>query len=238
LVRGGVAPALLTHRGQSWLTTTTAGTVPVFSVISLGDFPEFSKLFNVPWTVGAEFAWNASKRVQFFLEYAFTQASGKHNRTFSIAAPAVTFSGSFGDYRTHAGYLGARYYFESLCCFSCCGKITPYVGFKAGVAWQQRIQRSLDATLGGIATTIIPNSTYFISQAAVSGGLLVGLEWWFCRCWSIALQADFIATQGPRGRTNIPLGQTIGTTTFDNLFTGHSGWVVTFPVTLGLRWTF
>lgn len=236
MVKGGVAPAILTSRGKSWLVETA----PAVGVVTIGEFPEFSRIFNVPWTVGAEFAWNASKRVQFFLEYAFTQATGK-NASFSASVgvvPVVTaFTSKFSDYRTHAGYLGARYYFEPLCCFSCCGPIAPYVGFKAGFAWQQHISRSL--TIGTFEA--LASAPYFINQTAISGGLQIGLEWWFCKCWSLLLQGEFVGTQGPRPKTNVVLDNSAAPpagTGFSNLIPGHFGWVCTFPVTLGLRWTF
>lgn len=226
MIKGGVSPALYTDRGQVWLTNPLL-TPPVFSV---SETAKFNNQFNTPWTVGAEVAWNASQRVQFFLEYAYTQAKGK---TYNFVAGIFNVSERNSDYKTNAGYLGARFYLDALRCFSCCGPIAPYIGFKAGIVWQQQVSYGL--TLQG---TFVQNSPYYLRQTAISGGLLVGLEWWFCKCWSLLLQGDFVATQGLRANPNVVFANTVTSQGLTNVNIGRLGWVVTFPVTLGLRWTF
>lgn len=223
MVKGGITPALYTDRGPN-LAVVPTDIPPVFAS---GDALTFNEQFHLPWTVGAEVAYNTSQRGQVFLEYAYTQASGK------LFGSNATAGELFSDYKTHSGYLGARYYFGPWCCFSCCGPIAPYVGLKAGLVWQQQV--TLDLTVGNVFVISAP---YSFSQTAVSGGLQIGGEWWFSRCWSLVLQGEVIVTQGPRTNRNVVFPPIPGIGLPSNASIGTLGWVMTFPVTLGLRWTF
>lgn len=223
MVKGGIAPALYKDRGPNWVVIPT-NSPAVFTTNSAATFPE---QFHLPWTVGAEAAYKTSRRGRFFLEYAYTQASGK------LFGDNATVGELFSDYRTHSGYLGARYYFDPWCCGSRGGPISPYVGLKVGLVWQQQV--TLNLTIGN---TFILSVPYSLSKTAISGGLQIGGEWWFSRCWSLVLQGDFIATQGPCTNPNLVFPTDLGIGAPSNVFTGTLGWVVTFPVTLGLRWTF
>jgi len=232
MVKGGVTPSSFSNRGDIW------GTDPALGVFSLGSTSKFSTHFDVPWNVGAELAWNASCRIQFFLEYAHTQATGKSStRDFVIPFdPPFTLSlnQKFGDYKVNAGYLGARYYFEG-CCFPCIGKISPFVGFKTGFATQARVLAHYTGSVNG--SGIDESFKNFLERTQVSGGLLVGLEWWFCNCWSLVLQGEFVGTCGLTPNRNVevfPPSQI----TVTNLNVGSTGWILSWPITLGVRWTF
>jgi hypothetical protein len=224
-IRGGGGPAVFTHREQNVFVSTG----DITPIISLGYAPEFFKQFQAPWTVGAEFAWNASPRIQLFLEYAYTQAAGKRH-TFPLIN--ITITERLSDLKMNAGYLGARYYFDGLpCCFGR-GPITPYVGFKVGVAWQQQVRFDYFFLGFPFAT----NGLYYLSQTCISTGLQIGTEWRLCSCWSLLLQGELVATQGVAGNSNVILDNLgIG---IPNLFLGQTGWLITFPITLGLRWIF
>lgn len=222
MVKGGVTPTSFTHNGATWLTIPGVGVVPSLTA------PKFNKQFQLPWNVGAELGWNASKRIQFFLEYAYTQAQHK---TRQFVLNGIPSSAKYTNYLINSGYLGVRYYFEG-CCFCCLGRIAPYVGFKTGFSVQQRVLSTLSASGTFVATYPI-----WKSQTAVSGGLQAGLEWWFCNCLSALLQGEFVGTQGLRPNQNIVVNPNLtGGVTNLNL-EGHR-WVLAWPVTLGLRYTF
>lgn len=226
VVRGGVAPALFTDRGSNWVVIPT----DIPSVFAADSADQFSDQFDLPWTVGVEFAYNTSQRGQVFLEYAYTQAG---NKLFQSDTNGVMTQQRFSDYKTHSGYLGVRYYFGPWSCLSCCGPLAPYVGFKAGFVWQRELILNLT-----IDDLFILSAPYAFSQTAVSGGLQLGAEWWFCNCWSLVLQGEFIITQGPRTNRNLVFPTTLPIGSPTNVSVGALGWAVTFPVTLGLRWTF
>lgn len=233
MVKGGVTPSSYTHRGRTWVTSNnTALPAAVFSPLVVG---KFSQQFNVPWNVGAEVAWNASCRIQFFLEYAHTQAKGKSRGiTVPVGTASLDLTTVFCDYDVNAGYLGARYFFEG-CCFPCLGKIAPYVGFKTGFAVQQGVKDRLFDATGAIDQSF----TYWLGKTHVSGGLQIGLEWWFCNCLSLVLQGEFVATCGPTPNQNVVVDPAIATlTSITNINIGGTDWLIAWPVTLGLRFTF
>jgi len=223
-VKGGVTPTSYTDRGQVFIRIPPPGP----GVIPTSRVAKFSNQFDLPWNVGAELAWNASCRIQFFLEYAFTGAKGKR---YTFESGGIDLIQVFDDYEVHGGYIGSRYFFEG-CCFPCLGKIAPYVGFKAGFAEQRRLL--FDETINGVNQGA--PAPYFLSQTAVSGGLQIGLEWWFRRCLSVALQGEFVGTCGRKPNRNLILDPALsGGVTNTNI--GGTGWVIGWPITLSLRWS-
>ncbi len=223
LVKGGVTPSSFSNRGKIWLLD--GGTV-----VSLTSVPKFSSQFDLPWNASAEIGWNVSNRVQFFLEYAHTQANGRTHRYTTVNGAQVERTGS---YVVNSGYLGARFYFDSFCDCCCCqSRAAPYVGFKAGAAAQNHVLYNLNVN-GVVAGT----NPYWQDQVAASGGLQLGFEWWTCSCLSIVLQGEFVGTHGLRPNNNVLLNSTL-TGGVSNVNIGTPGWILAWPVTLGLRYTF
>jgi hypothetical protein len=221
MVKGGITPASYSHRENGWIVV-----IPDQSFLSRGEIPpQFSSQFNLPWSVGAELAWNANCHLQFFLEYIYTHASG--NRLF---LRDDSFDERYGDYEVNSAYGGARHFFDRFC-VPCIGELSPYVGFKAGVASQRPVNYTL------VFMEEAYDRTYFFSQTVPSFGLQVGLEWWTCCCLSVVVQGEFVATCGPRQNRNVVVGPIDGEEIVHfNL--GRVGWLVSWPVTLGLRYTF
>jgi hypothetical protein len=228
MVKGGVSPSTRGDTGTTWLTNP-ANDPPVFPSPQKFGFDDY---FGVPWNVGAEVAWNASCRIQFFLEYAYTQAAGKSSdRTIAVE---TTLPGEvcddFASYQSNAGYLGSRYYFDG-CCLPCIGKIVPYLGFKAGFVAQGAVRDTV--TVNGTTSS---NDDIFKSQTAVSAGLQLGFEWWAWRCITVVLQGDFVGTCGLRSNRRIVFNPPV-----DGVISANqagSSWVYAWPVTLGLRYNF
>lgn len=223
MVKGGTTPSGYAHTATTlWAETAT-------SLLAASNLAKFSNQFQLPWNAGAEIGWNASRRIQFFLEYAHTQAKGKtYLFTFFNGLPAFT---KFANYTTHSGYLGVRYYFEGWCLCHL-GWIHPYIGFKTGFSAQNRVLSTL--FVNGVFVSTYP---HWESQTAVSGSLLIGLEWWLCRRLSAVLQGEFVGTQGVRPNQNVPLNPNL-TGGITNLNFEGVGWLFAWPVTLGLRYTF
>lgn len=226
MAKGGVTPSRYAHRGPVWLTVTGVG------VTTSSTTAKFDQQFQLPWNVGAEIGWNATKRIQFFLEYAHTQAKGK---TYGFVVAGTHVTEKYTNYQVNAGYLGARYYFEG-CCLCCLGRISPYIGFKAGFATQKRVLYTDLELVGGVA---LGTHLYWKSQTAVSGGVQAGLEWGLCKCLSAVLQGEFVATQGVRPNHNIVF-PSVATPTgaVTNASIGEVISLLAWPVTLGLRYTF
>lgn len=225
VIKGGVAPSRYSNRGNVFLT------IPAFSeVISLNIVPKFSNQFKLPWTGGLEFAFNISNHVQLFFEYAHSEANGDIYRyTTSIG----NFTETTTSFEMDAGYLGARYYFDNVC--SCCcrqSRAAPYVGFKTGVAFQKHVLFDLSFNDVFVAT-----NPYWLEQTVVSGGLQMGIEWWWCDNLSVILQGELVGTQGFRPNRNVILDPTLAGG-ISNMTIGDTRWIVSWPLTLGLRYAF
>jgi len=221
MIKAGVTPTTFSDRQPSLLTAPPA-------VLDSNLIVDFNDQFEVPWNVGAEIAWNASCNIQFFLEYAHTQAKGKVRNTAAPTSQASPIRDEWSTYRVNSGYLGARYYFCKICC------LNPYVGFKAGFAAQERVRDRF--FVDGVLVPLLSNGDYYRSFVATSGGLQLGLEWFFCRCLSFVVQGEFVGTCGLRPNRNIAFEQPVDGIT--NVSIGRTGWVLSWPITIGLRYTF
>lgn len=225
MVKGGGSPTLFTREGTILLIDPT--TTPSIFVDS--KLPSFNRHFNVPWTIGAELAFNLSSRVQLFFEYACFHADGKkfHHRFDGFVVDELFFA-----YQSSNGYLGLRYYFDCWC-LPCAGSpIAPFIGFKTGIAVQSHINHTLFLDEVFLAT-----NNYFRAQVGVSGALLAGVEWWFAGRLSFLFQVECLLTQGLRSNKKgiytpaLPGGVV-------NESVGTTGMLLSFPFTLGLRYTF
>lgn len=213
LFRGGVVPSLYTHRDPIFATNFSL-TPPTFSFQKV---PAYGDQFKFPWTVGAELGLNVSDRVQLFLQYAFTKAKGKRKDHFLFR----TFD-KFNNYEGQAGYLGTRYYWCGRW-YRCLGRVTPFVGFKAGLIYQKPIA--------------FDKMQFFKGRIGPSGGALAGLEWWWSRWLSVLLQGEFVASPGMLPNSN-PVIDPVVSDGVSNLSIGPTGWIASFPITLGIRYTF
>lgn len=222
MVKGGTTPSSYAHTATSLVAETAT------SLTVLSELAKFSNQFQLPWNVGAEMAWNASRRIQLFLEYAHTQTKGKTTHFLLNGLPS---SRSFANYTNHSGYLGVRYYFEGWCLCHL-GWVTPYIGFKTGFSAQNQVFSTL--FVNGVFVSTYP---HWKSQTVVSGSLLIGLEWWLSKHLSALFQGEFVGTQGLRANQNVLLNPNL-TGGITNLNFEGVGWLFAWPVTLGLRYTF
>lgn len=213
LFRGGVVPTFYTHRDSIFATNFTLSP-PTFL---LEKVPAYAGQFKLPWTVGGEAAWNASDRVQLFLQYAFNKAKGKERDHFLFRE-----FDKFNNYESQAGYLGARYYWYGRW-YRCLGRVTPFAGFKVGLIYQKSIA--------------FDKMRFFRGQVGPSGGVLTGLEWWWSRWLSVILQGEFVASRGMRPNSNLLLDPVV-TGGVSSVSIGSTGWIASFPITLGIRYTF
>lgn len=220
-IKGGVAPSHYTSRGPVWLTVP-ALTPAVFTV---SDTAHFYNQFHTPWEVGGEIAWNPSENVQFFLEGLYQRGSGK---TYDFTAGAFIVSEVTTPYETWGGYVGARYYFDRIFC-----RLSPFVGFKAGILHQSRVDYSL--SLFGV---FIQTSPYYKEQWVPSAGAQIGFDWLLTRCLSFVFTAEAVVTQGLKNNRNNVIEDPTLTGGLTNVNIGETGKIVSFPVTFGLRYNF
>lgn len=230
LIKGGWTPTHFTHRGRVWLTNPDLDP-PVFAGSSRA---RFNNLFRTPWQIGAEIQWNPCCNVQFFGEYVYKQFDAKKRR---FDNEVLFFRTKHDDIATNAFYLGARYYFTNLFGGDCCGSslfssLSPFVGFKGGFVWQNGSKYRLhinDVELG--------KYHYYKKQHAVSAGLQLGVDYAVTCNLGVVFTAEAVATQGFRPRRNNTLNP-LFTGGVSNIGIGETGQLVSFPLTLGVRYTF
>ncbi len=186
--------------------------------------PSFNSLFDTPWTVGAELSYNFSDHAQLFLEFDWYHADGKHRH---LDGGPYTFHQRFDDYKAWAGYLGARYFF----CEWFCG-LSPFIGFKAGFIDHHRVHARVTGPFG-----FEERFNYHRNQCGPSVGAQIGLNYKFCDNWNAVLTLEAVASHGFRGNDNNEINAPlVGGIT--NVSIGDTGYLVSFPITLGVRYDF
>lgn len=227
-VKGGVTPCWFTDRGHILLTNPL-----VFPYVFEGPKePDFNKIFDLPWQVGAELQWNASSHVQFFAEYVFLNTKGKKHRF--LFDENFFFRNHNRDFETNGVYLGARYYFGNVWCSECgTSSIAPFVGFKGGVVWHEKTKCRSHLVFDNLDCDLLSHDQ-FRQQTLISAGVQVGLDWSINCNWGVVFTVEAVGTQGLRNNRNVLTSLPF----LSNLSRGETGHILSVPVTLGVRYTF
>jgi hypothetical protein len=222
-LKGGVVPSNFSDRGRIWITDPSLAT-PVYS---LGRVPKFSRLFDTPWSIGLELGYAVSDHAQVFLEGSWYHAEGKRLHS-------DTLFGNFDsrvkhkNYEAWGGYLGARYFFGNWF-----ANLSPFVGFKAGFVRTRRVSSTFE-----FSETFLTRSRFFDGHTGPSVGAQVGLNYNFCSNWNAVLTLEAVATHAFRGNGNIDLPDVGLAGAPTNLSIGDVGYLISYPVTLGVRYDF
>lgn len=162
----------------------------------------------------------------------------------------------FADLDAYTGYLGGRYY------FSFCGNcVQPFIGTKAGFCYRSSVKARITGDFQDDAGERTPFSagkiTYYPSHTVVSAGFQLGANFCICDCFSIMFMVEAIGTgafkfgngaEESRGLVNtvtqsdvVPPILAEAIRQASNILEvpcRRSGAVMSFPVTLGLKFTF
>lgn len=254
-----VAPTKRTQQGCVWLTNLcfdpgeticsncepmgiSTPSTPVFSVSQTA---KFSDQFKTPLAVGVEVQYALDDYHMVYLEYAYRHANSK---VFPFTAGIFQVCEKFNDFKSHAGYLGARNYFNRVWC----DKLSFFVGLKVGILHRNQICYNLNLAVPSfnIPLTEIADNVYFFSDNVVSGGLHLGFDYCFNCNWSFQFNAEVVASAGHRTNQNVVFGRSAGLSLPDdaaklaalggltNVNIGAVGTEVQFPITFGLRYNY
>jgi len=248
----GVAPTIRTAQDPVWLTNPcfeTAGSIcdgcqntprnPATPVSTVSVTAKFQDQFKTPLAAGVELQYAIDEHHMVYLEYAYRHANPK---IFPFTAGAFNVCERFTKFQSHAGYIGARHYFDRVWC----DRLSFFLGGKMGILHRDQVCYNLNLAIpsAGVPLTEIGNNVYFFKDNVVSAGLHLGLDYCFNCNWSFQFNAGFVASCGPKVNQNVVFaGETdpakltalLGLT---NVNIGATGTEVQFPVTFGLRFNY
>lgn len=207
---GGIAPSTFVKRKKSAYIVNGA----YFNHKA----PNFSKLFEFPFSFGGSIGYNLTNQFEVFVDVSYTIADrGKKVVAHSISPNNLSslkyIAGTFGALGT---YLGGRYYYD------CGGTWYPFVGGKVGVVARKEVKNRvvLNPKTDGIA---LGTAAFFASGAAFSGGAELGLDAELAEYVDFILRAEVVGSGRLKAtKKNLP-------------FFNRVGGMFTFPVSLGIR---
>lgn len=223
---GGVMPSWYTDRGRTHQFTSISAALFNDSFVST----QFNNQFHLPWILQAELGYMICCDWQLFFDFDYSRASGRSNIDRFEGTVSFDLNESFGHYSAYGFYLGTRYY---LSCFNMCD-FYPFVGFKVGILHRDRVRATLQETIPGVGTVGPLSLTIFDRDNTVSGGAQVGIEYFFSRCLSLGLKAEFLAAGARHSEVSV---LSIGGAGFGGVI-GNTGVVFSIPVILSLRYSF
>lgn len=246
-VHAGVAPIVWRSRGElDIISCTTNDTNPL--VVLAGEFPQFNKLYKLPWYVGGKLGYDFTDNAEVYLELDYLQSKRKNNTNnqFFVLDPSLgqVFTLDLGKYRLFEVYVGARYYTNRWC-----DKVAFFLGGKIGFTHHKHT--SVQFLINGSPIAIIPtptcpdgqtgtvNNNLFNNSNVVSGGLNLGLDYCWCGNWSFVITGEVVAAAAPCSRATAVFANPTPAPLFaTGLVFGGFCTELRFPVTAGIRYSF
>ena len=249
----GIAPIVWRHRGEVDLLSCASSAVnPVFQLSA--HLPKFSKLYRLPWYVGAKFGYALTDNIEVYAEIDYLQARHKNgDNGFAFVIPNIfprqSLSVVLGKYKMFEFYVGARYYWDRYC-----DAIAPFVGLKVGVALHRNVRTQLN--INGTSVVLVPatgsascvptpgstgaiHNNFFGRNNVLSGGFNVGFDYCLGCNWAFVFTAEVVASAGPRTpTTSVFAAQLPAPSLATNLIVGCIESEVRFPITAGLKYNF
>lgn len=257
VVKGGVTPTRRTEQGCVWLTnpcqnlsgpitgcntTPPSPTSPVFSVSKTA---KFKNQFKTPATFAVELQYALDGYHMIYLEYAYRHAKAT---PFPFTAGLFEVCETTNNYKSQAGYIGFRNYFNRMWC----DKLSFFVGGKLGILHRNQICYTLNLATPSfnVPLTEIATNPYFFADNVVSAGLHIGFDYNFRCNWSFQFNVEVITSAGPKVNQNVVFGAAAGLTLpadtakltalggLTNVNIGAVGTEVQFPITFGIRYSY
>ncbi len=206
------------------------------------------------------------KTVKYKVHFPAVDGFASTDPSFPLAvglAPAqhVHVHEKYSDLETYGAHLGARYYFP---CFSSC--VYPFVGLKVGFrhrdSLKARVRGTFEDEVNGTVAFDAGKVTYYPSHNVLSGGFQLGINFRFSECLSVVLMGEVVGTgaykfgkgtEVDRGVINtvspitLPVIDETTITVADEVQKAasilqipvrRSGTIMTFPIHLGIRFSF
>lgn len=229
-IKGGITPTIWAERSKDAFVASIG---PVFVNNDNQRIPPFGKQFNLPYTFGVEGAYNFTGCFQGFVEYNMIRASGKKD---FFSRDGVKYKEVLDHFHAWTLHFGARYYFskEWLCNYA-----APFVGLKIGMIKYSNNNFSIDIARDNVRLVHVP---YYFGSYGVSTGIQTGLDVDLCNNISMQFIVEAVFAPGPLSNHNIDLVSAIPNNLrsieVTNYILGQPRLAISFPITLGLRYTF
>ena len=181
----------------------------------------------MPFILQGELGYMLRNDWEVFYDFDWNHGKGKsHSFTHKNVRGVVDVTGrqKFKDYNAYGNYLGTRYY---LTFFS--SSVKPFAGIKIGVMSRGAVKATEVSTSGGV--TFNDHITYFKQNTTISGGLHLGLDWQLTQNLSFLFKGEIIGTGERRS------GIIFNHPHHPVLKAGSATIQLSFPVTIGLKWT-
>lgn len=248
-IKGGIAPTTWLNRRNEYVVSINQQNTPIVTSKNIGSFEDN---FDMPWTASVEVAYNISDYSQIFVEGSYKSAPNKKSTKKEV--DGIKLRERTDDAHDWSGYFGVRQFF---CRDWVCDSVAPYIGFKAGFVNHQKInthfyvgkvaqnqnqnQNQNEAqNKPQIVYNEIGKQVQFQSTTGISAGAFIGLDCALMESLNIQLQIEVIASQPIQGRQNVefPGSRTLQPGEITNIMAGKINSELTFPITVGLRYSF
>lgn len=238
--RIGIYPTLWRSRGDLFINQCDC--IPNTETLpsSLGELPKFSSLYKLPWIVSTQLQYAWCGPWSIYGELNYIQASNKRTTVNTISALNSAIALRLSDYRAISLYAGILYFVDNMCW---CDNARLFLGAKIGFIHHSTI----DARQVTVSTT--PSSAcvcadsfkrnFLKKSTKLSGGVSAGLDYCLCDRLSLVFTGEVVVSGGPKGIACIPLldSEILQLTNGSSLATGRIKTEISFPVTLGLKYT-
>ncbi|MGE0206953.1 MAG: hypothetical protein AB7R69_03840 [Candidatus Babeliales bacterium] len=231
-VRGGIAPSVFAYRGT--IFSAVANLNPL--ILEAFKDAKFGKMWrNYPANIDFDFGYALSNHTELFGEFNYRYA--KENNFFFISGQETGFPTTslpnLNKFQSFAGYAGFRYFFNRIASET----FSFFLGLKFGLVNYRKVNAK-PLIIKNFFGVLEQNAVWFRSHNVCSGGLQVGFDTLVAESISLFSTAEVVVSGGLRSNINIVKQDQSVFQGFTNIIRESSGPLISFPLTLGVRYYF
>lgn len=237
--RLGIYPTIWRDRGDVFLNSCNCVPGDTAAPITLGELPKFTNFYKLPWMVSTQLQYAWCGPISLYGELNYIQAGHKKTAINTAAALNSALAIRLSDYRAISLYVGILYNGD-LCW---CDTMGYFVGAKIGFIHHSTIDAhqiavELPVTASCVCTDVFKRN-FLKKSNKISGGVSAGVDYCLCDRLSLVLTGEVVISGGPKGAACIPLlpSEIIQFAGGSNLSTSRIKTEISFPITLGLKYT-
>lgn len=236
-VHGGIMP--IHWKGLGEIDSLVCpGLTPGVIVAKALTFPQFDRLYHIPWLVGVQLGYAYSDSLRFYLEYDASQAKSQNPCktqfpvTSAVAPAGTTLNFVLGKYKLWSFNVGGEYY-----CSRLADRVAFFFGAKLGFVRHQR-------TNFGLSIVIVPDELVLIDPSSCTAlfnknvtptcGINVGFDFLLGEHWNLLINADIMANAGPQSDNKFMVLPSEDS----RIVISQTDTEIRFPTSVALRYSF